>query len=229
MIRRLALILGVLACVVVGCGIPDNGKVSRIDDGQLGQLSETIPTTTTTTPTTTIEPTTSTIPINPTTTISTEQVTLYFISGGVLHGVRTPLPSGASASQVLAALQLGPPPGDLGSGLSSTLPTKDQAELKVTEDGTGVAVVDVPSTFYDSMSQNDQRFAIGQIVLTLTRVGGIGQVRFTQNGLGLAVPLSAGNLSAPDQALAPRDYQDLLDTATVTPTSTTTSTVTTVA
>ena len=82
MIRRLALISLALVGLVVACGIPDNGGVGRIPDNNLGALNDTIPTTAAPT---TIEPTTATIEAETTTTIATEDVTLYFISGGSLR------------------------------------------------------------------------------------------------------------------------------------------------
>ncbi len=70
----------------------------------------------------------------------------------------------------------------------------------------------------------DQRVAIGQIVLTLTEVGRIGQVRFTQDGHDIGVPRGSGDLSEPGQALPPRDFQELLQTTATTTTTTTTTT-----
>jgi hypothetical protein len=72
--------------------------------------------------------------------------------------------------------------------------------------------------------------AIGQIVLTLTEVGRIGQVRFTQNGQAIGVPRGSGDLSEQGQPLAHRDYQELLEApGTTTTTAPTTTTATTVA
>ncbi len=227
MIKRLTTITIVLVALVVACGIPDNGQVSRIQDNDLGPLDDTIPTTTTTTPPTTVEPTTTTTPAVTSTTIATEDVTLYFISGGILVPFTRAMPKRASSNQVLAALQEGPPSNDLGAGLRTAVPTKDQAALTVTEDGSGVATVDLPPDFYDSINQDDQSLAIGQIVLTLTEVGRIGQVRFTQAGVSIGVPRGSRELSQPGDPLPPRDYHELLESPLTTTTTSTTTTVAT--
>jgi hypothetical protein len=226
MIRRLAIICGALVALLVACGIPDSGDVSRIPDEHLGALDDSLPTTTTTTPPTTIEPTTTTIPELTTTTIATEDVTLYFISGGILRALTTVLAKDASANEVLYALQNGPPVGDIGAGLRTALPTKEEALLTVSEDGSGVATVDLPANFYDFVNTEEQPLAIGQIVLTLTdNVRRVGQVRFTKAGEPIGVPRGAGDFSQPGQPLPPRDYLDLLEGPVVTTTTTTTSTV----
>jgi hypothetical protein len=229
MINRLTTISVGLVALLVACGIPDSGQVSQVHN-DLGPLDDTIPTTTTTTPPTTIEPTTTTTPAITTTTIATEDATLYFISGGILVPVDRPMRKGASASEVLGALQEGPPSGDIGVGLRSAVPTQNRAELTVSEDGSGVATVDLPPNFFEPsiISQEDQRLAIGQIVLTLTEVGRIGQVRFTQAGVPIGVPRGSRELSQPGEPLPPRDYQELLESP-VTTTTTTTTTPTTVA
>ena len=224
MIRRLALICLALLGLVVACGIPDNGGVSRIPDNNLQALNDTIPTTT---PATTIEPTTATIEAQTSTTIATEDVTLYFISGGILVPVALPLRKGATAFEVLSRLQQGPPPGVVGIGLRTAVPTVDQAPLTVKTDDSGVATVDMPANFYDSMKQtDDQRLAIGQIVLTLTDVGRIGQVLFTRLKEPIGVPRGSGDFSEPGQPLPPRDYLELLQSSVATTTTTTTTTTT---
>lgn len=229
MITRLTTISVGLVALLVACGIPDSGQVSPLHN-DLGPLDDTIPTTTTTTPPTTIEPTTTTTPAITTTTIApTEDATLYFISGGILTPVTRLMRKGATASEVLGALQEGPPSGDLGIALRSAVPTKNRADLAVSEDGSGVATVDLPSNFFEPaiISQEDQRLAIGQIVLTLTEVGRIGQVRFTQAGVPIGVPRGSRELSQPGEQLAPRDYEELLESPVTTTTITTPTTVAT--
>lgn len=228
MINRLTMISFGLVGLLVACGIPDSGQVSPVKN-DLGPLDDTIPTTTPTTPPTTIEPTTTTTPAVTTTTIATEDATLYWISGGILVPVDRPMRKGASASEVLQALQEGPPEGEIGVGLRTAVPTRIRAELTVSEDGSGVATVDLPPNFFEPniISQEDQRLAIGQIVLTLTEVGRIGQVRFNQDGVPIGVPRGSRELSQPGEQLAPRDYQELLESPVTT--TTTTNTTTTVA
>lgn len=224
MARRLGLILAVLVALTVACGIPSKGDVTRIADNQVGVLDDTVPTTsttTTTTPATTIEPTTTTIAESTTTTIATEEVSLYFISGGILRALPWSLTKGASSFEVLRALQEGPPSGDIGGALRSAVPTAVQAPLTITEDGSGVATVDLPANFFDIVKPEDQRWAIGQIVLTLTDIGGIGQVLFTQAGVPVGVPRGAGDFIQPGQPVPPKDYFELLEAGVPTTTTTT--------
>jgi spore germination protein GerM len=232
MYKRLVVITLVFAAVIVACGIPDNGQVASIRPRDLRNLGDTIPpTTTSTTPPSTIEPTTSTTIVDPSTTIATDEVTLYFISGGQLQGYPRVLAKPVTTNSVLSALQDGRPPGDVGVGIRSALPTKEQALIKAgNDDLSGVATIELPPGFFEQILPEDQLFAIGQIVLTVTEVGGIGQVLFTQNGLPLPVPRGpSGGLSGDGtEPLSRRDYQELLN-APVPTTTTTTSTTTTVA
>ena len=107
-------------------------------------------------------------------------------------------------TQVLSALQEGQPAGDAGVGIRSAVPTKDQALLSVsTDDGSGVATIDLPPGFFEQIPQEDQLLAIGQIVLTITEVGGIGQVLFTQDGQPVGVPRRLGRLQRRHRAAGP--------------------------
>ena len=227
MFRRLGIISGCLVAVLVACGIPDNGQVSTIQSKDLRQLGDTIPSTSTSTiPETTIVPTTSTTIVDTATTIATDDVTLYFISGGQLKGYPRSLAKPATTNSVITALQEGPPAGAPGVGIRSAVPKREQALIKSTEDNSGVATIELPPGFFQQTPPEDQLLAIGQIVLTVTEVGGIGQVLYTQAGLPLPVPRGpGGGLSNGSDPLARRDYDDLLNP----PTTTTTSTTTTVA
>ena len=224
MIRRVLLITIVLAGLLVACGIPDSGSVSRIQDKDLRQLGDTIPTTAASTvPPTTIEPTTTTIAIDPSTTIATEEVTLYSIAGSQLKGYPRLLAKPATTNQVLTALQEGPPTGDAGVGIRSAIPLRGAASLNVTpDDGSGVATIELPAGFFEQIPPEDQLLAIGQIVLTVTEVGGIGQVLFTQEGQPVGVPRKGGGFSDGNEPLARRDYEELLNTTVTTTTTTTT-------
>lgn len=225
MLKRLTTICALLVAVLVACGIPEHGQVTTIQDKDLRQLGDTIPPTTTSTiPQTTIVPaTTTTTLVDTVTTIANEDVTLYFISGGQLKGYPRALARPAASNNVLEALQEGPPAGDLGVGIRSAVPTKQKAFIHVTEDGSGVATIELPPGFFEQIPQEDQLLAIGQLVLTITEVGGIGQVLFVQNGLPLGVPRRpAGGLTDGTEPLAHRDYEELLNPPVTTTTTTTT-------
>ena len=125
MLKRLTIIGVALIAVLVACGIPDNGQVASIQSKDLRQLGDTIPPTTTSTiPPTTIVPTTTTTIVDTATTIATDDVTLYFISGGQLKGY--PRVAGQAGDDELSVLGAagGPPPGDLGVGMRSAVPTE---------------------------------------------------------------------------------------------------------
>jgi Sporulation and spore germination len=229
MIRRLVVIAAILVGLLVACGIPDNGQVSTIQTKDLRTLRDTIPSTTTSTiPTTTIVPVTTTTAVNTATTTATEDVTLYFISGAQLKPLPRALAKPPNAATVIAALQLGPPPGDEFVGIRSAVPTHAEAPIGVTDDDSGVATITLPPGFFEQIPPEDQLLAIGQIVLTVTEVGGIGQVLFVQSGQSLGVPRKGGGISDGTTPLSRRDYAELLNPPTPT-TTTTTITTTTVA
>ena len=97
----------------------------------------------------------------------------------------------------------------------------------MTDDDSGVATITLPPGFFEQIPPEDQLLAIGQIVLTVTEVGGIGQVLFVQDGLPRAVPRRSGGSSDGVTPLSRRDYTDLLNPPA--PTTTTILTTTTVA
>ena len=220
-IRTLALAVG---CMVVAtlaataCSVVGNGKVDKVEP-QFG-LDETLPPTTTVAPTTTQLETTTTGFESSTTAVPTEPVRLYYIASGQLVFVATPLPAGAALSQISAALQAGPDTlGDLGAGLRSAVP--DQPEIRATDNNAGVAVVELPEGFFDSIPVADQRLAVAQIVLTLTDSRGIGQVQFD-----VAVPRPSGALAPAGQPLSRNDFLSLVEGATVSSTTVAASTTT---
>jgi spore germination protein GerM len=196
--------------VLSSCSIPGSGSVQSIDPDQIPyELNAT----TTRPPTTTI-PTSSTMPPVVETTTSTisstipvEIARLFFVAGTQLVPIDRLLLSPAVAPQVLAALAEGPPEGDAAAGLRSALPVGFAAEVTVER---GVATVLLPSTFITDLPGGEQRLAIAQIVLTLTRQSGIGQVRFTSNNEPQSVPRGRGDLTAPGASVACDDYANLL-------------------
>lgn len=213
---RVLVIIASLATVQMACSVVEEGTVDQINP-PFG-LDDTLPTTSTIVTTTTMAATT-TSGLETTTTppVQSEQVRLYFVASRQLTSVTAQLPSPVTLPQIVAALQEGPPKGELGTGLRSTVPPL--AEIDIIEDRSGVAQVELPEEFFDTISPGDQRLVIAQLVLTLTDSRGIGQVVFNQ-----AVPKPSGEIIPAGQPLAYRDYLSLLS-STTTPT-TTSSTVT---
>ena len=205
-------VIAVLSIVLTttSCSIPGEGSVKQIDPNQIPyELNAT----TTSPPPTTVPATTTTAPVVETTTstisstIPVEVVRLFFVAGDQIVPIDRILLSPAAAPQVLAALSEGPPEGDAAAGLRSALPAGFVAEVSVER---GIATVVLPATFITDIPGGEQRLAVAQIVLTLTRQSGVGQVRFTSNNEPQAVPRGRGDLSAPGATVACDDYANLL-------------------
>jgi spore germination protein GerM len=226
----LAGLAGLLTAAAAGCGVGGDGDLQQIGADDLLGLDQTTTSTTTTTTTSTVPPTASvdagsTSTAATTSTIATERVELYFLAGDVLESVTQELSSGVGLTRVMQALELGPPPPEVGIGLTSLLP--EGITRSVIDPGTGVATVDLDGELFDTIEGGvDQRRAIGQIVLTLTRRQGIGQVQFRLDGEPMQVTKLGNVLSAPGEPVARIDYASLLDQADVAGDTATTSTTT---
>lgn len=199
-----------IGAVVLGlsaCGVPDSSSSSPIDPADVpAALNAT---------TTTVDPTSatsSTAPptdqtTSPSTTVPVESVALFYVAGNQVVAIPRLLLSPAAPPQVLVALGEGLPTGDIAAGLRTAIPEGFEASVAVER---GIATVDLPSTFTIDVQGPDQRLAIAQIVLTLTRRAGIGQVIFTSDRSPLAVPRGRGDLTAPGGLVACDDYDNLL-------------------
>jgi len=194
---------------VGGCSIPGDGRVVTI-------APEDIPydlgATTTVAPTTSVPDTTSTtMPFATTTstssTIPAEAVALFYIAGNQVVPITQLLLSPATPPQVLSALAQGVPSGESSAGLRSALPIDFAGSVTVTR---GIATVDLPPNFINELPGAEQRLAVAQIVLSLTRRAGIGQIVFTTEQRAQAVPRGRGDLTEPGGAVACEDYSNLL-------------------
>jgi spore germination protein GerM len=223
-VSRLLVFVAAAAFITSACGVGGNGDLQQIGSDDLAGLDQT--TTSTTTTTTTVVPaattpegsTTTTTMMATTSTVATEPVDLYFVAGGALESVSQELTRGVSLYRVLTALESGPPPPDVGIGLTSDVPVG--LIRNVPESVTGVATVDlVAELFEDIPGGVEQRRAIAQIVLTLTKRPSVGQVRFTLDGEPLAVPKLGNVLSDPGEPVARIDYLSLLDQSEVSATT----------
>ena len=205
--RRIGAMTIALVSVPLACGVPGSTSFTAIENEDIPYgLGE--PTTTTIATTTSTSVVSSTAPEPaPTSTVPTEPVTVYFLAGEQLVTIELALVRPASLPQVVAALEQGPPTGPSTLGLRSAL--RADAIAGVTEAG-GIATVDLVPRLFDDLAPPDQRLAIAQIVLTLTRQRGVGQVRFTQNGAQISVPLGSGQFTEPGQTVTHADYELLL-------------------
>lgn len=199
-----------LLVVVVGCGVPADSKFKEIDRTKVpfGLAGTTTSTTAATTTTTTIPliSVASTVPPPP--TFAFQTVTLFFVVGRQLVKASTQVVAPVFVPLVLAQLEKGPPEGGVSSGIRTAIPAGTTSTARV--EG-GVAIVDLPPSFFEAMIPQDQRLAVAQYVLTLTQVSGVGQVRFTQNDVPIPVIGGDGGSTEPEQLLTAEDYQRLLD------------------
>lgn len=192
--------------VLSACGVPTSSPSRPVDpDAIPEQFTATTfpPTTTSSTTTTTVVPPPSTT----TTDLAVESVDVFFVSGSRVVPIPRLLLSPASPPQVVAALAEGVPDIDEAAGLRSALPIGLAIDVSVER---GVATVDLDPTFLLAVSGSEQRLAIAQIVLTLTRRAGIGQVTFTSDSQPITVPRGGGDLTTPDESVACDDYDNLL-------------------
>lgn len=192
---------------LTACGVPTSSPSRPIDPDAIPEQF-----TATTAPPTTLPPSTSTSLVPPpstttTTSLPVEQVEVFLVSGNRVVPIPRLLLSPASAPQVVAALVEGVPDIDEAAGLRSALPIGLTIDVTVER---GVATVDLDPAFLLIVSGSEQRLAIAQIVLTLTRQAGIGQVSFTSDSQPINVPRGGGDLTAPGELVACDDYDNLL-------------------
>ena len=202
----------ILMCgLVIGsaCGVPGSSSNRPLDLDAVPEVFSA--TTTTVAPTTTSTPvaTSTTPPESTSSTVPVEEVTMFFVAGSQVVPISRLLLSPAAPPQVLAALVEGLPEGDLSAGLRSAIPVGLATTVTVER---GSATVDLPDSFVNGLPGAEQRLAVAQIVLTLTRRAGIGQVVFTSGNRPQAVPRGRGDLTRPGELVACDDYANLLPT-----------------
>jgi spore germination protein GerM len=198
-----------LIFVVNACGVPTSSEFVQIPDTNIPfELNATPTTTTTTTIPEVLDGSTSGSDTpNAVSEIVNETVDLYFIIANRLVATKIQIVSPATTTQVLSALVAGPPSGDSGSGLRSAIAASLQAKIEVTK---GIVLIDANNFLLAGLSPIDQRLAIAQLVLTFTSRPGIGQAKFSVNGVSIAVPRGRGDLSKPGDAVSYDDYISLL-------------------
>lgn len=170
-----ALLAAVLASVVVsGCGFPaeDHARPLSEDDVPVGLRPGMTATSTT--------------------AVEAERVTIWLVDGERLVDVRHDVAAPATIESVTTELLTGANENEQERGLRSALP--DPGVVAGSEVSRGVATVELTSAFLE-ISPEDQLLAVGQLVLTLTDLPGVGSVQFTIEGSPAAVPLSTGESS----------------------------------
>jgi spore germination protein GerM len=204
-LARGAFVLG-LVVTGVGCGVPDQGRFIPIDDASLPPAFSA----------TTVAPVVSTIPepdVSPSTTLNEilyEDVELYFVSANRVVRSERRVVSPATPTQILDTLLAGLDSSTESAGLRSALPRSASATIEVRR---GVARISAAAPFLSELEPVDQRLAIAQIVLTLTRRPGIGQVVFVVDGQEIQVPRGAGDLVAAGTPVTFDDYLSVLSSS----------------
>ncbi len=133
--------------------------------------------------------------------------TVYFVKDKTLVGVRRmgrPGPPNRQLAIVVAALASGPSTPEQSDGLGTAIPPTLRMTFVSVEDGQ--ATVDLTGES-GGVTPAESPLAVGQIVLTLTSLPGIEEVRLTRDHVLIEAPLADGSLtSAP---LVAEDYLDL--------------------
>jgi spore germination protein GerM len=136
--------------------------------------------------------------------VETGTATTWFIRADVLVSRVRDVPLPITAEAVMATLGAGVTPAETNSGLRSAIP---DAEMLLAADlARGTATVELAPGFLD-VAPGDQVLALGQVVLTLTDLPGVGRVRFQINGVAVAVPLPDGTSS--DDSVSREDFAPL--------------------
>jgi len=176
-----------LAGILGACGVPSESDFVPLAPGDGPFIGVVSTTTTTTRPITEASVTTTTVrqigPRPSVTLIVTERVELYFVDGEQLRSVDVELGSPAAPPVIVDTLADGPP---IDLGESAPNPEMETAVLPTLVDSVdeedGIAMVDMRGDEFRQLEGNDQSLAVAQLVLTLTRRPGIGQVTFSLDG-----------------------------------------------
>ncbi len=173
--RLLLSSLVVLAGLLAGCGVP-------LDDDAQGVPAAEVPSGLR--PTDTLVATTA--------VAETETVTIWFVRDGRLVPARHRVAAPVTPPAVLSELLLGPTAAEQTRALRTAIPDAD-AVTDVSVAG-GVAAVQLTQAFAE-IPAADQIPALGQLVMTLTDLRGVGRVRFVLDDAVIAVPLPTGEVA----------------------------------
>jgi spore germination protein GerM len=205
MTRRGPTAIAVLVSMIAACGVPEEGRFVPLAPSETPDaLLVTTTTSTTTTIPTPTEMTTTTVA-----EVLFDNVELYFVSANRVVRSERRIISPATPTQVLDTLLTGLDAQTESAGLRSALPRGLTATIEVRR---GVARVASTAPFLSELEPLDQRLAIAQLVLTLTRRPGIGQVIFSVDGQDIPIPRGGGDLTAPGAAVTYDDYLAVLST-----------------
>jgi spore germination protein GerM len=140
---------------------------------------------------------------------TTALLDIWFVRENRLEAVRHRASARPTAAVAVENLLLGPTEAEQHRALRSAIPDPSVV-IDVSISG-GVAEVDLAPSFAD-IPARDQVLALGQLVLTLTDLRGVGRVQFTLDGSATPVPLPSGKST--DDSVSRDDFIELASTPT---------------
>ena len=139
---------------------------------------------------------------------TSEPITVWFVRDGMLDRLRHRIVTPLEPRDVLADLLVGPTAAEQDRSFRSAIP--DPSVFVDVQVAGGLATVELAAEFAE-ISIADQVLAVGQLVLTLTDLRGVGRVQFVVDGTQVAVPLPSGEAS--DETVSRDDYIELTEPA----------------
>lgn len=195
----------VTAAMLAGCGLPNESRFTPLSSDQ---VPDALTATSTSAPATSVPVDTETTPA-PATDVLYDPVEFYFVSANRVVRSERLIVSPATPTQVVETLLRGLDSAAQTAGLRSALPRGINATVEVRR---GIARVAAIAPFLSELEPLDQRLAIAQLVLTLTRRPGIGQVIFVVDGVEISVPRGGGDLTVAGTPVTYDDYLAVLST-----------------
>jgi len=198
-----------LVAAASACGVTRDGKARVIAPADVPfKLTESTTTTTTVPPTTTtVEATTTTVAPVTTTAVPTESVRLYFVQGGDRIGSElrsVPVADGAPVNVERVLDQLVTAPRGTPGATTLIVPGVLGGFEGVAN---GTMTLDLGET-YLALTPAQQVLALGQIVLTVTKLPGVGRVQFRYANQNATV--WRGDTSTTDGEVSGDNYRVLL-------------------
>lgn len=193
--KRLLIILGVVALLAAGCGSGDVGSAGQVTNAPVSSLHAPETTTTTTIPTasstTTPDGDGTTAPTTTTPESTQVFVDVFFVKDGeyaetVTRSVETP----SVAGNAIRALISGPSGDEEDHGLSSAVPANTLL-LGLTIDD-GLATIDLSREFETGGGSFSMLSRLAQVVYTLTQFDSVDRVQFRIDGEPVTVFSSEG-------------------------------------
>lgn len=188
--RVAALALATATCVALaGCGVPAEASPRVIGESRLPEsLHQSAATTTTV-------------------GVAREDVRLWFVRDDRLVKVTHQIEPPVDPQSVVGELTAGPSEAEQRDSLRSAIPDPEVIVDVDVQGGTATIKLD---DAFEQVPTADQVLAIGQLVLTMTDLRGVGQVRFDLGGAEVAVPVPDGGTSS--GPVSADDFQALVAT-----------------